>query len=137
VGDYPEGMNSRMLWSLILKVVGGIAMLLGTLDPMEGSVLILPGIGCAGHVSWREGPQDGALLDLGVHPDSRWRQRYVRIEHRWRYRRQERALDVVGVADTAVPGRLANGAPGRGDFIAPVLQSQISAGARLSAGLAC
>ena len=38
-------MNSRMLWSRILKVVGGIAMLLGTLDPMEGSLLILPGSG--------------------------------------------------------------------------------------------
>jgi hypothetical protein len=38
-------MNSRMLWSRILKVVGGIAMLLGTLDPMEGSVLILLGSG--------------------------------------------------------------------------------------------
>jgi len=36
-------MNSRMLWSRILKVVGSIAMLLGTLDPLEGSVLILPG----------------------------------------------------------------------------------------------
>ena len=38
-------MNSRMLWSRILKVVGGIAMLVGTLDPMEGSLLILPGSG--------------------------------------------------------------------------------------------
>jgi len=38
-------MNSRMLWSRILKVVGGIAMLLGTLDPLEGSLLILPGSG--------------------------------------------------------------------------------------------
>jgi purine-cytosine permease-like protein len=38
-------MNSRMLWSRILKVVGGLAMLLGTLDPMEGSLLILPGSG--------------------------------------------------------------------------------------------
>ena len=34
-----------MLWSRILKVVGGIAMLLGTLDPLEGSLLILPGSG--------------------------------------------------------------------------------------------
>jgi purine-cytosine permease-like protein len=34
-----------MLWSRILKVVGGIAMLLGTADPLEGSVLILPGSG--------------------------------------------------------------------------------------------
>ena len=38
-------MNSQMLWSRILKVVGGIAMLLGTLDPLEGSLLILPGSG--------------------------------------------------------------------------------------------
>ena len=38
-------MNSRMLWSRILKVVGGIAMLVGTLDPLEGSLLILPGSG--------------------------------------------------------------------------------------------
>ena len=38
-------MNSCMLWSRILKVVGGIAMLVGTVDPMEGSLLILPGSG--------------------------------------------------------------------------------------------
>ena len=38
-------MDSRMLWSRILKVVGGVAMLVGTLDPMEGSVLIAPGSG--------------------------------------------------------------------------------------------
>ena len=38
-------MNARMLWSRILAAVGGIAMLLGTLDPLEGSLLILPGSG--------------------------------------------------------------------------------------------
>jgi hypothetical protein len=38
-------MNARMLWSRILKVVGGIAVVVGTLDPMEGSLLILPGSG--------------------------------------------------------------------------------------------
>ena len=38
-------MNARMLWSRILAVVGGIAMLVGTLDPLEGSLLILPGSG--------------------------------------------------------------------------------------------
>ena len=38
-------MNTHLLWSRILKRVGGIAMLLGTLDPMEGSLLILPGSG--------------------------------------------------------------------------------------------
>jgi hypothetical protein len=38
-------MNSRILWSRILKVIGGLAMAFGTLDPMEGSLLILPGSG--------------------------------------------------------------------------------------------
>jgi len=38
-------MNARMLWSRILVALGGIAMLLGTLDPLEGSLLILPGSG--------------------------------------------------------------------------------------------
>lgn len=38
-------MNARMIWSRILKVVGGIAMMVGALDPMEGSLLILPGSG--------------------------------------------------------------------------------------------
>jgi hypothetical protein len=32
-----------MLWSRILLTLSGIAMLLGTLDPLEGSLLILPG----------------------------------------------------------------------------------------------
>jgi hypothetical protein len=39
-------MNARMLWSRILKVVGGIAVLVGTIGPIEGSLLILPGSGC-------------------------------------------------------------------------------------------
>src|SRR5512135_1628314 len=34
-----------MLWSRILRVAGGIGMLLGTVDPLEGSVLILIGSG--------------------------------------------------------------------------------------------
>jgi len=38
-------MNTRSLWSKILTVVGGIAMLVGAIDPMEGSLLILPGSG--------------------------------------------------------------------------------------------
>jgi len=38
-------MNARTLWSRILTIVGGLAMLLGTLDPLEGSMLILPGSG--------------------------------------------------------------------------------------------
>ena len=38
-------MNARRLWSRILLTIGGIAMLVGTLDPLEGSLLILPGSG--------------------------------------------------------------------------------------------
>jgi purine-cytosine permease-like protein len=38
-------MNARMLWSRILVVVGGIAMLLGAIDPLEGSLIILIGSG--------------------------------------------------------------------------------------------
>jgi hypothetical protein len=38
-------MNARSLWSHILVIVGSIAMLVGALDPMEGSVIILPGSG--------------------------------------------------------------------------------------------
>ena len=38
-------MNPRTLWSLILVILGGIAMLLGAVDPLEGSLLILPGSG--------------------------------------------------------------------------------------------
>lgn len=38
-------MNARMRWSRILVIVGSIAMLIGAIDPMEGSLLILPGSG--------------------------------------------------------------------------------------------
>jgi hypothetical protein len=37
--------DSRNVWSRILIVVGNIAMLIGAVDPMEGSVVILPGSG--------------------------------------------------------------------------------------------
>lgn len=38
-------MNPRTLWARILVTLGSIAMLLGTVDPLEGSLLILPGSG--------------------------------------------------------------------------------------------
>jgi hypothetical protein len=38
-------MNARKLWSRILTTIGSIAMLIGALDPMEGSLVILPGSG--------------------------------------------------------------------------------------------
>jgi len=38
-------MNTHKLWSRILVIVGGIAMLVGAVDPLEGSLVILPGSG--------------------------------------------------------------------------------------------
>jgi hypothetical protein len=38
-------MNARSLWSNILVIAGGIGMVVGAIDPMEGSLLILPGSG--------------------------------------------------------------------------------------------
>lgn len=38
-------MNSSNLWSRILVTVGSVAMLIGAIDPMEGSIIILPGSG--------------------------------------------------------------------------------------------
>jgi hypothetical protein len=37
--------NARSLWSRVLIMAGSIAMLVGALDPMEGSLVILPGSG--------------------------------------------------------------------------------------------
>ena len=36
-------MNTRRLWSHILVIVGLVAMLIGAIDPLEGSLVILPG----------------------------------------------------------------------------------------------
>jgi len=38
-------MNARPLWSKILVIVGGLIMLIGAIDPLEGSFIILPGSG--------------------------------------------------------------------------------------------
>jgi hypothetical protein len=37
--------TDRSLWSRILVIVGGIVMLVGAVDPLEGSLVILPGSG--------------------------------------------------------------------------------------------
>ncbi len=36
-------MNARNLWARILIITGSTAMLVGAIDPMEGSLVILPG----------------------------------------------------------------------------------------------
>jgi len=38
-------MNGAARWSRILVIVGLVAMLIGAIDPLEGSLLILPGTG--------------------------------------------------------------------------------------------
>jgi len=39
-------MNTRNLWSRSLVIVGGIVMLLGAIDPLEGCLIILAGSAC-------------------------------------------------------------------------------------------
>jgi hypothetical protein len=36
-------MNNRKLWSRVLVIVGLTAMVVGAIDPLEGSLIILPG----------------------------------------------------------------------------------------------
>jgi hypothetical protein len=38
-------MSARKIWSRILIGVGSLAMLVGAVDPLEGSLVILPGSG--------------------------------------------------------------------------------------------
>jgi len=38
-------MNAHEFWPRILVIVGLLAMLLGAIDPLEGSLIILPGSG--------------------------------------------------------------------------------------------
>ena len=38
-------MRAQNLWARFLTIAGYIAMLVGALDPLEGSLLILPGSG--------------------------------------------------------------------------------------------
>ena len=38
-------MNTRRRWPRILGIVGSIAMVVGAVDPLEGSILIFPGCG--------------------------------------------------------------------------------------------
>ena len=38
-------MNTRIVWSRVLVIVGSIAMAIGAIDPIEGAFVILPGSG--------------------------------------------------------------------------------------------
>ena len=130
-------MNSRLLWSRILIVVGAVAMLLGTLDPLEGSLLILPGSGliALGMFLRRSHAQRAPLLGVGIHPDSGRRWRDVRAERVRRHRRQERAFDVVGNPLAAVSGGLAHGVGWRHCRSSSALQVEGTDCARFEGGL--
>jgi hypothetical protein len=47
VGKEQDSMSAHAVWSHILVIVGLIAMLIGAIDPLEGSLIILPGTGIA------------------------------------------------------------------------------------------
>ncbi len=38
-------MDARARWSRILVIVGLVSMVVGAIDPLEGSLMILPGVG--------------------------------------------------------------------------------------------
>ena len=54
-------MPTHWRWSRILVVVGLVAMLVGAIDPLEGSLLILPGTGLLAFGAWL-GPSEHRRL---------------------------------------------------------------------------
>ena len=55
-------MNTRKFWSRILIIVGTIAMLVGALDPMEESLVILPGSGLVTFGTFLSNREHGLLM---------------------------------------------------------------------------
>ncbi len=55
-------MSSRTSWSRTLVVVGALVMVLGTVDPLEGSLLIVPGSGLVALGMFLDGRDRAALL---------------------------------------------------------------------------
>jgi len=58
-------MNARHNWSRILVMVGSAGLLVGALDPMEGSAIILPGSGLVALGAFL-GPNDRRLIAYRV-----------------------------------------------------------------------
>jgi hypothetical protein len=55
--------DARSLWSRILVGVGGLAMLVGAVDPLEGSVVILAGSGLVTLGTWLGGSDRRLVVD--------------------------------------------------------------------------
>jgi hypothetical protein len=67
-------MNARNLSSRILVTVGGIAMLVGAIDPMEGSILILPA------AAWSRLAPASAKTNAEWSHSGCWSSRLLRLE---------------------------------------------------------
>ena len=65
-------MSKRTLWSGVFVIVGLLAMLVGAIDPLEGSFVILPGIAvvAVSEVAGQKPIPDAP--DLGTCPDRGW-----------------------------------------------------------------
>jgi hypothetical protein len=59
-------MNNRQIWSRILRLIGSSAMLIGALDFMEGSFLILPGSGLVALGAWLGGADRRRIIYRAV-----------------------------------------------------------------------
>lgn len=59
-------MSTRWRWPGILAVVGLVGMLVGAIDPLEGSLLILPGTGLLALAAWIGNSRHRRLLYLAV-----------------------------------------------------------------------
>lgn len=54
-------MRTHRVWSRALEVAGGVAMAVGTVDPLEGAVLILPGSGLVALGVYLDGKERGTV----------------------------------------------------------------------------
>ena len=109
-------MDARILWSRILFTVGGIAMLVGAIDPMEGSLLILPGSGLVALGTFL-GQSERRLIAYRVwrfRSDCDWCGGVVGPEHGWRHWRLFWSFALVGSADAALSDWLVDGYLGAG-----------------------
>ena len=103
-------MNTRSLWSRILVIIGSIAILLGAIDPLEGSVVILAGSARINrHLPRPSRPPFAPVLDSDFPSHYRGRQCHVRLECNWRHRRKQWIFHVVGSPGSALSRRLDHG----------------------------
>jgi hypothetical protein len=57
-----HGVNGANRWSRILVIAGLVAMVVGAIDPLEGSLVILPGVGLVALGAWLGRSRHGRFL---------------------------------------------------------------------------